>query len=161
MQIEKNTVVSFHYTLKDEEGRQLETSIGGDPSLYLHGADNIIPGLEAAMAGRAPGDSFTVTLEPHRAYGPRLPDRQQRLPAKHLKHEGRLQPGKVVRFNTEQGPRTATVVKVGKFSVDVDLNHPLAGRTLTFDIKVDEVRAASKEEIAHGHAHGPGGHSHT
>ncbi len=160
MQIDKHSVVSFHYTLSDENGQQLESSLGGDPSLYLHGADNIISGLEAAMAGRSAGDSFSVTLAPEQAYGVRRDDQQQRMPAKYLKHEGKLRPGQVVRFNTDQGPRTATVVKVGKFSVDVDLNHPLAGRTLTFAIEIEDVRAATEEEIAHGHAHGPGGHQH-
>ncbi len=160
MQIDKHSVVSFHYTLSDENGQQLESSLGGDPSLYLHGADNIISGLEAAMAGRSAGDSFSVTLAPEQAYGARRNDQQQRMPAKYLKHEGKLRPGQVVRFNTDQGPRTATVVKVGKFSVDVDLNHPLAGRTLTFAIEIEDVRAATEEEIAHGHAHGPGGHQH-
>ncbi len=160
MQIDKHSVVSFHYTLSDENGQQLESSLGGDPSLYLHGADNIISGLEAAKAGRRAGDSFSVTLVPEQAYGVRRDDQQQRMPAKYLKHEGKLRPGQVVRFNTDQGPRTATVVKVGKFSVDVDLNHPLAGRALTFAIEIEDVRAATEEEIAHGHAHGPGGHQH-
>ena len=160
MQIGKHSVVAFHYQLRDDSGELLESSEGGDPSLYLHGANNIIKGLEAALDGKSAGDHVEVTLPPEQAYGPYQPDRQQRMPAKYLKHEGRLHPGKAVRFNTDQGMRHATVVKVGKFSVDVDLNHPLAGKTLSFAVDVVDVRAATPEEIEHGHAHGPGGHQH-
>jgi len=87
-------------------------------------------------------------------------DSIQRVPLKHLRARGRLRPGMVAAVETEHGARQVTVVKVGKFNADVDTNHPLAGRTLSFDIEVLEVRAASEEEIAHGHAHGAGGHHH-
>lgn len=160
MDIQRHTVVSFHYTLRDESGDELETSRGGDPSVYLHGANNILAGLERAMLGKTVGDVFTVSLVAADAYGPRDPERQQRVPVKHLVHQGRLRPGKLVQVNTSEGQRPATVLKVGKFSADLDTNHPLAGRDLEFDIELMDVRPASDEEIAHRHVHGPGGHQH-
>lgn len=160
MEIKRNSVVSFHYQLHDSNGELLEDSHDGDPSLFLHGAGNIIPGLEKAMTGHAAGDTFSTTLPPEEAYGQIKPNQQQRIPAKYLKHEGKLKVGQAVRFSTDQGSRTATVVKIGKFNVDVDLNHPLAGHTLTFSIDVIAVREATTEEIEHRHAHGIGGHQH-
>lgn len=160
MDIQRHTVATFHYTLSDPAGEELETSRGGEPSTYLHGADNILPGLERGMAGKVAGDTFSVSLDAVNAYGVRDPQRQQRVPVKHLVYQGRLRPGALVQINTEKGRRPATVVKVGKFSADLDTNHPLAGRDLVFDIEILDVRAATNEEIAHRHVHGPGGHQH-
>ena len=160
MKINKNSVVSFHYRLRKEDGSELENSHDGHPTLYLHGAGNIIKGLENAMQDREAGDVFSVTVGPELGYGFRQAEQQQRMPAKYLTHEGKLRPGQAVRFQTDKGTRSATVIKVGKFSVDVDLNHPLAGETLVFDIEIVDVREASAEEKAHGHAHGVGGHQH-
>lgn len=160
MNIADHTVAVFHYTLRNAQGDELESSRGGDPSAYLHGAGNIIPGLEAALAGREAGDTFSVTLEPDRAYGPRREDRVQKVPVKHLLARGRLRAGDVAQLNTSDGPVPVTVTKLGRHSVTVDTNHPLAGQALTFDIEVLEVREASPEERDHGHAHGPGGHHH-
>lgn len=160
MQIGPETVVTFHYTLRDEAGEQLESSRGGTPSVYLHGARNIIPGLESAMTERSSGDVFSVTVEPADAYGPHNPEKAQRVPIKHLVFKGKLRAGAVVQMNTSEGMRPVTVTKAGRHTADIDTNHPLAGQSLTFDIEIDEVRAASAEELAHGHAHGPGGHQH-
>ena len=160
MDIGNETVVSFHYTLRNEAGDELESSRGGDPSAYLHGAGNIIPGLEAAMKGRSAGDVFTATVAAQDAYGEHRPEQVQRVPVKHLVFKGRLKPDMVVQLNTREGMRPVTVVKAGRHSADVDTNHPLAGQTLSFDVEVLEVRAASAEETSHGHAHGPGGHHH-
>lgn len=160
MQIAKNTVVSFHYTLADTDGSPIESSEGGEPSLYLHGSRGILPALEKALSGHDAGERVEVTLSADQAYGPRREGMQQRIPAKYLKHEGKLRPGQVVRYRDDKGVQQATVIKVGKFAVDVDSNHPLAGRSLHFTIDIVDVRAASTEEIAHGHAHGPGGHQH-
>ena len=160
MNIGPKSVATFHYTLRDESGEELETSRSGEPSAYLHGANNVIPGLEKAMEGHAAGDVFSATLAPEDAYGETDPERQQRVPAKHLVFKGKLKPGMVVQLNTSDGRVPVTVVKAGRHSADIDTNHPLAGQTLTFDIEVIDVRAASEEEIAHGHAHGPGGHQH-
>lgn len=161
MSIEDMKVVSFHYTLTDQDGLQLETSHEGQPMVYLHGARNIIPGLEHAMAGKSVGDEFQVTVEPAEAYGERTDANLLRIPAKRFSRSARnLQPGQIVSIQTKQGPVQATVVKVGRFNVDVDTNHPLAGRTLTFEVKVTDVRDATEEERSHGHVHGPGGVEH-
>lgn len=160
MQIGPESVVSFHYTLRDDAGKALETSLGGTPATYLHGANNIIPGLEAAMLGHASGDEFSATVSPEEAYGLRNPDKAQRVPVKHLAFNGKLKAGDVVQLSTSDGMRAVTVVKAGRHTADIDTNHPLAGQTLVFDIQVVEVRAASAEELSHGHVHGPGGHHH-
>jgi len=160
MPIEDRKVVSFHYTLTDEAGAQLETSRERDPMAYLHGYRNIIPGLENAMAGKDAGDTFEVTVPPVEAYGERNPDSVQRISAKHFSNIKQLSPGQMVSLQTKQGPIQAVIVKIGRFNVDVDANHPLAGKTLTFDVEIIDVRDATKEEIEHGHVHGPGGVNH-
>ena len=160
MKIESGTVVSFHYTLRNEAGTELETSRGADASVYLHGANNVIRGLESAMTGRDTGDVFTASLAPADAYGTHKPDKIQRVPIKHLAFKGKLVAGKMAQLNTNEGMKAVTVVKAGRHSADVDTNHPLAGQTLSFDIEVMDVRMATAEELSHGHAHGPGGHHH-
>ena len=160
MKIDVNTVVRFHYTLCEEDGSELEKSTDGEPTVYLHGHNGIIRGLEAQLSGKIAGDKFTVTLPPEDAYGPRALDREQRVPVKHLIFKGRLRPGMTVQLNTSEGRHPVTVIKTGRHSADVDTNHPLAGKTLKFDISVVDVREASAEEISHRHAHGPGGHQH-
>lgn len=153
-------VVSFHYTLSNAQGEELESTRERLPMSYLHGAHNIIPGLEKALVGKEAGDRFQVTIEPAAAYGERKPDNIQRIPAKHFRDPKQLQPGQPVSIRTRRGPMQASVVKVGRFNVDVDVNHPLAGQTLTFDVEVTAVRDATAEEISHGHVHGPGGVGH-
>jgi FKBP-type peptidyl-prolyl cis-trans isomerase SlyD len=160
VQIGPETVATFHYTLRDASGVELETSRQGDPAAYLHGANNIIRGLETAMAGRTGGDTFSVTVSPEDGYGLRNPDRVQRVPIKHLAYKGKLRAGAVVQLSTNEGMRSVTVTKAGRHTADVDTNHPLAGQTLVFDIELVDVRAASAEEVAHGHVHGAGGHHH-
>lgn len=158
--IDKDKVVQFHYTLKRADGSVIEDSRKGEPMAYLHGAGNIIPGLEKALAGKNAGDTLDVVVTPDEGYGERRDGMTQRIPAKYLKHAGKLRPGMVVNVNTEEGPRSVTVIKVGLKTVDVDGNHPLAGETLHFSIDIVDVRDATAEEKSHGHAHGPGGHHH-
>ena len=153
-------VVSFHYTLTNTQGVELESTRDRQPMSYLHGARNIIPGLESALSGKAAGDRFQVTLEPGEAYGERKPGNIQRIPAKHFRDARQLQPGQAVSIQTRRGPVQASVVKVGRFNVDVDANHPLAGQTLTFDVEVTAVRDATGAEIEHGHVHGADGVQH-
>ncbi len=162
MKIQDNRVVSFHYTLTGEAGDQLDSSHDrGEPMLYLHGANNIITGLEKAMAGRQAGDAFQVTVAPEEAYGDRREANVQRIALKRLGVSGgQLKPGMILNLQTSQGPAQVTVLKVGRFNVDVDANHPLAGQPLSFDVEVLDVRDATEEEKQHGHAHGPGGHQH-
>src|SRR5262245_37211045 len=158
--IAADKVVTFHYSLRDSAEEFIESSEGKDPATYMHGHANIVPGLEEQMAGKQAGDKFTATVPPEQAYGLRGSNAIQRVPIKHLMNPGKLAEGQLVAVNTRQGPRHALVVKVGHFNVDLDLNHPLAGRTLVFDIDIVDVRDATAEEIEHGHAHGPHGHGH-
>lgn len=163
MKVSSGTVATFHYRLLNGD-QELENSHGGDPMAYLHGHKNIMVGLEEAMEGRAEGDEFSVTIAPEKAYGLHKENSVQRVPMKHLhnaqKLKNKVKPGMIVHINTEQGAKQATVIKAGRSVVDVDTNHPLAGATLTFEIKIENLREASAEEIAHGHAHGVGGHHH-
>jgi FKBP-type peptidyl-prolyl cis-trans isomerase SlyD len=160
MIVEKDKVVTFHYSLKDENGEEMESSKEREPMTYLHGGNNIIVGLEKAMQGRETGDSFAVTVEPKEAYGVREGENVQRIPLKRLKNLGKIKVGQILNLQTDQGPVQVTVLKLGRFNVDVDANHPLAGATLTFEVEITEVRDASEEEKEHGHVHGPGGHQH-
>lgn len=160
MQITKDTVVTFHYVLSEVDGEQIESSYDVEPMAFLHGHQNIFPKIEEALTDKQVGDKLSVALAPVDGYGERNEGNTQRVPTKHLLTKGRLKPGQSVKVNTEQGPRDATVVKVGLKNVDLDTNHPLAGKHLQFDIEVTEVRAATQEELDHGHAHGVGGHQH-
>lgn len=160
MEITKDTVVTFHYVLTEVEGEQVESSYDVDPMAFLVGHQNIFPKLEDALMGKTVGDKVSATLAPVDSYGERQEGNTQRVPIKHLLTKGRLKPGQTVKVNTEHGARDATVVKVGLKNVDLDTNHPLAGKHLQFDMEVMEVREASQEELDHGHAHGVGGHQH-
>ncbi len=158
MKIERDTVVLFHYQLKDTEGTELENSTDKEPVAYLHGHNVMVPGLEAELATKEAGDTLSVTLE--EPYGPYLTDNIQRIPIKHLATKKKPIVGKATTVNSNNGPREVMVVKVGRFNIDVDTNHPYAGKTLTYDIEIIDVRNATDEELQHGHAHGPGGHHH-
>jgi len=163
-QITDNTVVQFYYTLTDTNDTQIETNHGADPVAYLHGHGSMMPAIEAALEGKSAGETLHLTLTPEQAYGERKEGQQQRVPLKHLqglpKGVRSWKPGMVAMVQTDQGVRQVTVIKPGLKMVLVDTNHPLAGKTLTYDIEVANVRAATDEEIAHGHAHGVGGHHH-
>jgi FKBP-type peptidyl-prolyl cis-trans isomerase SlyD len=162
MVVEQDRVVSFRYRLSQVGGSLLEES--GDqeaPALYLHGHGNLLPAMEKAMAGRSVGDRFELQLSPEEAYGRSDPNRRGRVSLKHLDTGGkRPVPGMRARLNTPQGPMEVRILKVGKFNADVDANHPLADLSLHFAIEICEIREASDAEIAHGHAHGVGGHQH-
>ncbi|MGR8947817.1 MAG: FKBP-type peptidyl-prolyl cis-trans isomerase [Gammaproteobacteria bacterium] len=167
MPIENNHVVHFHYTLSEVGGATLESSLEADaeqpqPMACLIGYRNILESLEAEFLGKEEGDEFNVELAPEKAYGPVIADATQRIPIKHLINpgKGKLKPGMAVKVNTEKGPRDVRIIKVGKFNADVDTNHPLAGKTLNFAIKIVSVRDATAEEISHRHVHGDGGHHH-
>jgi FKBP-type peptidyl-prolyl cis-trans isomerase SlyD len=160
MKIESNCVVSFHYELSDAAGAPIESSRGREPLTALIGAGGIIPGVEAALIGRSAGESVSVSVPPEQGYGERREGWTQRVPKKYFRDAARLKPGVTTMLQTNEGPRVVVVNKVGESVVDVDLNHPMAGKTLNFALEVLEVRAATAEEIAHGHVHGPGGHHH-
>jgi FKBP-type peptidyl-prolyl cis-trans isomerase SlyD len=159
MQIGKDKVVSFHYHLYEGETR-LEESENSQPMLYLHGHDGLFKGLEDALEGKQKGQAVEVTLLPEQAYGARRETPLQRVPIKHLMPRRKPRVGDVFQVNTDSGARQVVIRKVGKFNVDVDTNHPLAGKTLRFEIDIEDVREATEEELSHGHAHGAGGHQH-
>lgn len=160
MKIEKDRVVRFHYAVAEAGKEKIESSKDAGAALaILFGRGQIIPGLEKAMEGHEAGDTFTASVTPAEAYGERREGLTQRIPKKHFGGQ-HLTPGAQVVLNTNFGPRAVTVQKVGMTVVDVDLNHPMAGKDLEFDIEIVEVREATEEELAHGHVHGEGGHQH-
>ncbi|HEY1686000.1 MAG TPA: peptidylprolyl isomerase [Tepidisphaeraceae bacterium] len=160
MEIRKDTVVSFDYTLTNDKGEQLDTSQGGQPLVYLQGHQQIIPGLEAAMEGKQPGDHFSAMVQPADAYGVHDAALVQKVPLKMFPNDRPIMLGQEYRSQSEQGSFVVRIVEIDNENVTVDGNHPLAGQTLNFDITVREARQATKEELEHGHAHGPDGHGH-
>ena len=160
MKIEKDMVVSIHYTLTDNDGNQLDSSQGQEPLVYLQGHQNIIPGLEDQLEGKTTGDKLTATIAPADAYGEVNAELVQEVPRNQFQDPDTLQVGMQFQVGTEAGPMLLAITALTDDTVTVDGNHPLAGVTLNFDVEVVEVRAASDEEIAHGHVHGPGGHHH-
>jgi FKBP-type peptidyl-prolyl cis-trans isomerase SlyD len=160
MTIAENKVVTLHYTLTDKEGTVIDKSDDGS-FLYLHGASNIIPGLENALTGKKSGEELKVTVEPEDGYGVRDDARLESVPREMFPEDTEIEAG--MQFHAE-GPEgqmiTVTVAGVEEDTVTIDGNHPLAGVQLNFDVKVVDVRDASAEELEHGHVHGPGGHHH-
>jgi FKBP-type peptidyl-prolyl cis-trans isomerase SlyD len=160
MQIAERTVASFNYTLTNDAGEVIDSSEGRSPLAYLHGAGNIVPGLEKEMAGRKAGDRFDVVVAPEEGYGQPNPMLVQVVPREAFQGVDTIEVGMEFQAQTPQGPLSVVVSKVDADNVTVDGNHPLAGKTLHFAIEVTDVRDASVEELAHGHVHGPGGHHH-
>jgi len=161
MNIEKDKVVTFHYHLTDTAGEVIDSSRESEPLTVLFGHGTIIPGLEAGMAGHKTGDRFDVSVAAADAYGERREDFTQRVPKKYFRDADHLKPGDSTVLGVQGGGhRPVTVIKVGSSVVDVDLNHPLAGKALMFNVEITDVRDASAEELEHGHVHGPGGHHH-
>lgn len=154
MQIARDTVAAIDYKLTDNDGQVLDTSEGREPLSYLHGAGNLIPGLESALEGQTEGDSLTVTVEPEEAYGERDERLVQQVPMAAFEGVEQVEAGMRFQATDEQGQgRVVTVTEVEGDQVTVDANHPLAGQPLNFEVNVVEVRAATDEEIEHGHVH--------
>lgn len=162
MQIAQHTVVTMTYTLTDDQGQVLDQADAAQPFAYLHGADNIIPGLEKQLVGKQANDSLIVTVPPAEAYGEYDERMTQQVPRSMF--EGvpaeQIVAGAEFHAQTGAGNQTIRIAAVDDNSVTIDANHPLAGVALTFDVTILDVRAASEEEVAHGHAHGEGGHHH-
>ncbi len=157
--INDNLVVSMNYTLKDKTGNVIDAS-SEEPLAYLHGHQNIIPGLERALTGLKIGDNKQVTVPPGEAYGDYNASLKTVIEADQFQAGETPQVGMIVHFNTENGPLAARILKVDGNDVEIDFNHPLAGETLYFDVTITGIRSASDEELTHGHPHGPGGHHH-
>ncbi len=157
MQITDNTAVSFHYTLTNNSGEQLDSSIGSEPLLYLHGAGNIIPGLEAALLGKKAGDKLNVSIEPEHAYG-LLDENMVQVVSKKMFEGMDVEIGMQFHADVSYGSGVITITAIDGDDVTIDGNHPLAGEHLNFDVEVVDVRPATADEIAHGHIHGTGCH---
>lgn len=160
MQASRDKIVTMHYTLTADDGNVLDSSSGGEPLSYLHGHGNIVPGLENALEGAETGFKSRVTVEPEDGYGARREEMVIAAPRDQFDPAMDLKPGLQVVANGPQGQIIFTVREVGDEEVTLDGNHPLAGQRLHFDVEVTDVRAASAEELSHGHVHGPGGHHH-
>ena len=160
MPVAQDSVVTIHYTLKDDAGTVLDSSSPQEPLAYLHGHGNLIPGLEKELDGKNAGDALTVTVAPADGYGEYDERLVQSVPRRSLRGLKDIKPGMHLHAQTEDGPRTVTVTKVLGDMVTLDGNHPLAGKSLHFDVRIEDVRPATEEELAHGHVHGAHGHHH-
>lgn len=159
--IAQNMVVSFHYTLKNDGGEVLDESSGDEPMMYLHGHDNIVPGLERKLTGRKVGDKLEVVVDPADGYGERDPRGKQEIPRAAFPDDAPIEVGISFVIQTPDGDVVPMwIVGIDGDRVSCDLNHPLAGERLHFAVEVMAVRDATSEELEHGHPHGPGGHHH-
>ena len=152
--IGENSVVSMHYKLTDDEGKVIDSSEGGEPMAYLHGAGNIIPGLEKALVGKGEGDSLKVRVEPAEGYGEANPEGTKVIERAAFEGVDSVEPGMPFEAQAPDGTSQRIYVKnVDGDKVTIDINHPLAGMPLNFDVQIVNVREATKEEIEHGHTH--------
>lgn len=160
MKIENQKVVSIHYTLKDDGGSIIDSSEEHDPLAYIHGLGNLVPGLESQLLGRSAGESFKATVPAVDGYGEI--DEKQVVQVSRAQFEGvkELSVGMQFTASGPEGNQMVTITKIENDTVTIDGNHPLAGMTLHFDVKVVEVHEATADELSHGHVHGPGGHHH-
>ena len=160
MQIAPQKVVVLDYTLTSDDGSILDKSEGGQFA-YLHGAENIIPGLEKALTDKKAGDKLNITVSPEEGYGARNESMMQVVPRDAFDSEHEIQVGQQFHAQSADGhPIAVTISAIEGDNITIDGNHPFAGINLNFDVEVVEVRDASAEEISHGHVHGPGGHHH-
>jgi len=159
MQITKNTVVSIHYTLRDDQGNVLDSSAGKDPLLYIQGIGNLIPGMEEGLEGKLKGDKLDIKVSPEKGYGERNDSLIQKVPRTAFGDQ-EVRPGMQFQAQSNNGTQVVTITEVGLENITVDGNHPLAGVGLNFAVEVMDVRKATEDELAHGHVHGPGGHHH-
>jgi len=160
MEVTKDRVVTIAYTLKDDSGQVLDSSENHGDLEYLHGHQNIIPGLEKALDDKAVGETLSVSIEPADAYGERNEEMIQTVPRSMFQGVDEIEPGMRFQAQTEGGVTVVTIKDVNGDEITLDGNHELAGETLHFDVEVKDVRPASEEEIEHGHVHGPDGHEH-
>jgi FKBP-type peptidyl-prolyl cis-trans isomerase SlyD len=161
MKIANGCVVAMEYTLKTEDGSLIDTSEGDEPMWYLHGSGQIVPGLEAALTGRAVGDKVEAVVKPEEGYGPRQDDRVLTVPRNRLPESPEPEVGMQLEAQGRRGEQVVLwVTEINGEEVTLDGNHPLAGQTLHFEVEVKQVREATADEKRHGHAHGPDGHHH-
>jgi FKBP-type peptidyl-prolyl cis-trans isomerase SlyD len=155
MEISDKTAVSLHYTLTNAGGEELDSSVGDAPLVYLHGTGNIIPGLEEALTGKKVGDKLQVSIQPEKGYGLIDPAMSQVVSRKMF--EGMdIEVGMQFHADVNFGSGVITIAEINGDDITIDGNHPLAGEVLNFDVEILEVRAATADELAHGHVHGHG-----
>jgi FKBP-type peptidyl-prolyl cis-trans isomerase SlyD len=160
VEIAADRVVLIHYTLKGDDGAVIDSSEGAEPLAYIQGHGNLVSGLEKALEGRQDGDALAVSVTPAEGYGVHDASLIQRVPKRSMQGSGEIKKGMQFQARTEQGIRVFTVTAVVGDMVTLDGNHPLADKTLHFDVKIVGVREATAEELEHGHVHGAGGHHH-
>lgn len=160
MEIQNGRVATIHYTLTDDEGTVIDKSAPETPLAYLHGAGNIIPGLENALTGKQAGDKLNVDVAPEQGYGVHHPQMVQQVPRTAFPDDVQITPGMQFEAHGEHGPVVVMVTGIDDEHITVDGNHPLAGRNLHFAVEVAEVREPTEDERSHGHVHGPGGAHH-
>jgi len=153
MQISKDKVVAIHYTLKNDAGKVIDSSEGGEPLVYLHGAQNIIVGLEKALEGKVSDDALQVSIDPAEAYGEHNKELTQVVPKSMFEGVEKIEAGMEFQAQTEQGVEVIRIAAVDGDDITIDGNHPLAGERLHFEVVVAEVREASEDELKHGHVH--------
>jgi len=158
MQVADNMAVSIHYTLTNDDGEVLDSSIGDEALVYLHGGGNIISGLEKALHGKVAGDKFNVRIAPEDAYGELMEEMIQVISRDMFEGIDNIEVGMQFHADVSSGSGVVTVVNIEDDEITIDGNHPLAGLALTFAVEVIDVRAATEEEAAHGHIHGAGCH---
>jgi FKBP-type peptidyl-prolyl cis-trans isomerase SlyD len=158
MQIADNMAVSIHYTLTNDDGEVLDSSIDDEALVYLHGGGNIISGLEKALHGKVAGDKLNVRIPPEDAYGELMEEMIQVISRDMFEGIDNVEVGMQFHADVSSGSGVVTVVNIEDDDITIDGNHPLAGIALTFDVEVIDVRAATEEEVAHGHIHGAGCH---
>lgn len=158
--IEHGTIASVHYTGTFAEGGEFDSSRGKDPLVFIVGYGQMIAGFEREMLGAKVGEKREFTLAPEDAYGERIEDAIQKIQRENFPENMELEVGMVVGAHSDQGPIQFTIMEIDEEVVTADFNHQMAGRTLRFEVEVVDVRAASEEELAHGHVHGPGGTNH-
>lgn len=161
MTIEKNKVVTIEFTVKNADTNEvIESSVGGEPLLYLHGFNNLVPGLENALTGKSVGDKYEVVVSPEEGYGVRDESLLETVPREMFQGVDDINVGMEFTADGPQGPVVVEVTAVDDKTVTVDANHPLASIPLEFHGEIKEIRDASDEELEHGHVHGVGGHQH-
>ena len=160
MKVEDKKVVAIEYTLKNDSGEVLDSNKGEEMLYFIQGEGNIVPGLEKQMTGKSTGDSFEAVVKAAEGYGEYDDEKIRRIPRSQMKNLRNLKEGMSIQMRGPEGVEMLTVTKVSDEEVVADGNHPLAGQDLHFQICVGEIRDATKDELAHGHAHGPGGHHH-
>lgn len=155
MQVAENKVITIHYTLTNDNGTVIDQANAEQPLIYIHGAGNIIPGLEQALLDKKAGDKVNVTITPEDAYGERMENMVQTVSKSMFEGIEKIETGMQFHAEGNTGPVVVTVTEIAGDEITIDGNHPLAGETLTFDVEIAAIRDASPDELNHEHVHGP------